>query len=86
MGHDPVEHRLRHALLRLAHIEDQDGQVGIVSNVNQEMLAQLVGTTRPRANYFLNKLRRLGLIDYGRRLGAGVIEVRGCFLRGEIND
>jgi hypothetical protein len=33
-------------------------------SVSQEILAELIGTTRPRVNYFMNKFRRLGLIDY----------------------
>ena len=81
-----VEQRVRHALLRLVDVEDQDGQVGVISNINQEMLAQLSGTTRPRANYFLNKFRRLGLIDYGSRFGPGVIRVRDSLKQAEIND
>lgn len=80
-----VEQRLRRALLRLAHIGDLDEQLGIIANVNQEMLAQLVGTTRPRVNYYLNKFRRLGLIDYTRS-GPRVIQVRSGLKQAEEKD
>lgn len=60
-----TEQRLRRILLRLANIGRNDRQAGVISNVKQEMLAGLVGTTRPRVNHFLNKFRRLGLIEYG---------------------
>jgi CRP/FNR family transcriptional regulator, cyclic AMP receptor protein len=80
-----VEQRLRRALLRLAHIGNEEGQLGSVLDVNQEMLAQLVGTTRQRVNYFLNKFRRLGLIDYTRS-GPRVIQVRGDLQQVEEKD
>jgi len=70
-----VEQRLRRVLLRLSRIESGDADTATIANVKQETLASLVGTTRPRVNYFLNKFRRLGWIDYGRRLAPGMIQV-----------
>lgn len=70
-----VEQRLRRVLLRLARIESFGAGSGTISNVKQETLASLVGTTRPRINYFLNRFRQRGLIDYGRQVGPGAIEV-----------
>lgn len=70
-----VEQRLRRILLKLANVGNNDRQVGVISNVKQEMLAGLVGTTRPRVNYFLNRFRRLGLIEYGGTSGRGEIRV-----------
>lgn len=72
-----VEQRLRRVLLKLANIGNNDRQVG-VCDVKQEMLAGLVGTTRPRVNYFLNRFRRLGLIEYGGTSGRGEIRVHAA--------
>jgi CRP-like cAMP-binding protein len=73
-----VELRLRRVLLKLAHVGKNDRQVGVISNVKQEMLAGLVGTTRPRVNYFLNRFRRLGLIEYGGTSDRGTIRVHAA--------
>lgn len=70
-----AEQRLRRTLLRLARIESLGADSGTISNVKQETLASLVGTTRPRINYFLNKFRKRGWIDYGRQVGLGAIQV-----------
>lgn len=70
-----AEQRLGRVLLKLANVGDNDREPGVVLNVRQEMLAGLVGTTRPRINHFLTRFRRLGLIDYGGALGPGVIKV-----------
>jgi CRP/FNR family transcriptional regulator, cyclic AMP receptor protein len=70
-----VEQRLGRLLLKLANVGSNAREMGTIRNVKQEMLAGLVGTTRPRVNYFLTRFRRLGLIDYGRAFGPGVIKV-----------
>lgn len=74
---DSSEKRLARALLGLARtgkLQDQSGQdEKIIRNIDQEVLAQMIGTTRSRVNHFMNKFRRLGFIDYD----AGVIVVRG---------
>lgn len=57
------EKRLAQKLLILAHFGDGAPQV-IGPEITQEMLAEMIGTTRPRVNHFLNKFRRLGLIKY----------------------
>jgi hypothetical protein len=51
-------------------------RIGVITNIKQEMLAALVGTTRPRVNHFLNKFRKLGLIEYGGTLPQGEIRIR----------
>jgi hypothetical protein len=71
-----VEQRLRRVLWKLATLRGKQDQTGIISNVTQQMLADMVGTTRPRVNHLLNKLRNLGLIDYGGTLRRGDIRVR----------
>jgi len=58
------EKRLARVLLLLAHF-GKDGQMELViPQINQEILAARVGTTRSRINYFMNKFRKLGFIEY----------------------
>lgn len=71
-----VEQRLRHVLVTLANTQVNVSGTDVITNVKQEMLAALVGTTRPRINHFLNNFRKLGLIEYGRPLPQGAIRVR----------
>jgi CRP-like cAMP-binding protein len=40
----------------------------IIAKVSQETLAEMIGTTRSRVSYFMNKFRKLGLIDYNGRI------------------
>ena len=58
------EKRLARALLLLAGIGKEGGPEPIVPKVDQATLAEMIGTTRPRVSYFMNKFRDLGLIDY----------------------
>lgn len=57
------EKRLARKLLMLAHVTEGPPEI-IGPEITQEMLANMVGTTRPRVNLFLNKFRKLGLIKY----------------------
>lgn len=58
------EKRLARILLLLSHFgKDEDAGVA-VPRLSQETLAQMVGTTRSRVNFFMNRFRKLGLIDY----------------------
>ena len=59
---NPSEKRLARVLLLLANLGNE-GKAEPVK-ISQETLAEIVGTTRPRVNFFMNKFRRLGLIDY----------------------
>jgi CRP/FNR family cyclic AMP-dependent transcriptional regulator len=58
------EKRLARTLLLLARYGKQDQPVSVVPKVSQETLAKMVGTTRSRVNFFLNKFKRLGFIEY----------------------
>lgn len=40
----------------------------VLPNITQEILAETIGTTRSRVNFFMNKFRRLGLIDYNGKI------------------
>jgi CRP/FNR family cyclic AMP-dependent transcriptional regulator len=58
------EKRLARTLLLLARYGKDDQPHGVLPNVSQETLAEMVGTTRPRVNFFMNKFRKLGFIHY----------------------
>jgi CRP/FNR family cyclic AMP-dependent transcriptional regulator len=58
------ERRLARALLLLARYGKQDRPVRAIPKISQETLAEMVGTTRSRVNFFMKKFQRLGFIDY----------------------
>jgi CRP-like cAMP-binding protein len=58
------EKRLARALLLLARYGDQEGAERRIPKISQETLAEIVGTTRSRVNFFMNKFRDLGFIEY----------------------
>jgi len=58
------EKRLARALLLLARYGEESQPQKILPKVSQEMLAEMIGTTRTRVNFFMNKFRNLGLIRY----------------------
>jgi CRP-like cAMP-binding protein len=62
------EMRLARALLLLANYGNDLGLEPLPLNVNQDTLAALIGTTRSRVNFFMNKFRKLGLIKYNGKL------------------
>jgi CRP/FNR family transcriptional regulator, cyclic AMP receptor protein len=62
------EKRLARALLLLANFGKEGPPEPIIPKVSQETLAEMIGTTRSRVSFFMNKFRKLGLIDYNGRL------------------
>ena len=62
------EKRLARALLLLARYGKQEKPQRVVPKISQETLASMIGTTRPRVNFFLNKFRKLGFIEYNGEL------------------
>jgi CRP/FNR family cyclic AMP-dependent transcriptional regulator len=58
------EKRLARTLLLLARYGKQDKPIRTVPRISQETLAEMVGTTRSRVNFFLNKFKKLGFIEY----------------------
>ena len=64
------EKRLARVLLLLARFGKEGETEPMIPKVSQEVLAEMVGTTRPRINTFMNKFRKLGFIDYNG--GAGL--------------
>jgi len=75
------EKRLARALLLLARYGKQDGPQRALPRVSQEMLAEMIGTTRSRVNFFMNKFRKLGFIHYN-----GGIEVHNSLLSVVLHD
>ena len=63
-----TEKRLARTLLLLARYGKQDQPEKLLPKVSQEMLAEMIGTTRSRVNLFMNKFRKLGLIHYNGAL------------------
>ena len=58
------EKRLARTLLLLARYGAPGQPQKVLAKVSQEMLAEMIGTTRPRVNFFMNKFRKLGFIEY----------------------
>jgi CRP-like cAMP-binding protein len=59
-----AEQRLARILLRLAHLEKNGPAVVEIPVLSHQILAEMVGTTRSRVNFFMNKFRKLGFIKY----------------------
>src|SRR5215213_6589023 len=66
------EKRLARALLLLARYGKQDKPKQVVAKISQETLSEMIGTTRSRVNFFMNKFKKLGFIEYNGDLEAGV--------------
>jgi CRP-like cAMP-binding protein len=66
------EKRLARILLLLSHFGKDSKTETVVAGINQEHLAQMVGTTRSRINHFMNKFRKLGFIAYNHDDGLTV--------------
>ena len=71
------EKRLARILLLLAHFGKESRTETVHPGINQEHLAQMVGTTRSRVSHFMNKFRTLGFIDY---VGNGALSVNNGLL------
>jgi len=75
------EKRLARTLLLLANFGKEGEPEPVLAKISQETLAEIIGTTRPRVSFFMNKFRRLGLIDYN-----GQIEVHRSLLNVVLNE
>jgi len=71
------EKRLARTLLLLARYGKDDQPHGVLPKVSQEMLAEMIGTTRSRVNFFMNKFRKLGFIKYngGLQINTSLLSV-----------
>jgi CRP/FNR family cyclic AMP-dependent transcriptional regulator len=77
------EKRLARTLLLLARYGRQDTPQRLVPRMSQETLAEMIGTTRARVNFFLNKFKKLGFIEYG---AAGPLKVNPSLLNVVLHD
>jgi CRP/FNR family cyclic AMP-dependent transcriptional regulator len=75
------EKRLARALLILSRVGKKDRTETVIPRVSQGTLAEMVGTTRSRVNFFMNKFRKLGFIDYN-----GGVEVNSSLLSVVLHD
>ena len=71
------EKRLARTLLLLARYGKQDQPQRVLPKVSQETLAEMIGTTRSRVNFFMNKFRKLGFIKYngGLQINSSLLSV-----------
>jgi CRP-like cAMP-binding protein len=60
------EKRLARILLLLAHFGKEGVPETVIPNMSQETLAEMIGTTRSRVSFFMNRFRTLGFVDYDR--------------------
>jgi CRP/FNR family transcriptional regulator, cyclic AMP receptor protein len=75
------EKRLARILLLLANFGKEGRPEPVIAKISQETLADMIGTTRSRVSFFMNKFRELGLIDYN-----GGIEVHSSLLNVVLHD
>ncbi len=75
------EKRLARLLLLLANFGKEGSPEPVIPKISQETLAEMIGTTRSRVSFFMNKFRKLGFIDYN-----GGIEVHSSLLNVVLHD
>jgi CRP/FNR family transcriptional regulator, cyclic AMP receptor protein len=76
------EKRLARILLMLTHFGKEGKTETIVPKISQETMAEMVGTTRSRVNFFMNRFRKLGFIDYN----SGDLQVHSSLLNVVLHD
>lgn len=75
------EKRLARALLLLAHFGKEEEPETVIANISQATLAEMIGTTRSRVSFFMNKFRKLGFIEYN-----GEVHVHSSLLNVVLHD
>ncbi len=75
------EKRLARLLLLLANFGKDEKPEPVIAKISQETLAEMIGTTRARVSFFMNKFRKLGFIKYN-----GSIEVHTSLLNAILHD
>jgi CRP-like cAMP-binding protein len=76
------EKRLARLLLLMANFGQESKPIPVIAKVSQETLAEMIGTTRSRVSYFLNRFRELGFINYN----AGGMEVNSSLVSVVLHD
>jgi CRP/FNR family cyclic AMP-dependent transcriptional regulator len=77
------EKRLARVLLLLAHFGKESRPETVIPRMSQETLASMVGTTRSRVSFFMNRFRKLGFIDYD---GGGELQIHSGLLNVVLRD
>jgi len=77
------EKRLARILLLMAHFGKEGSPVTVIPNISQETLAEMIGTTRSRVSFFMNRFRKLGFIDYH---ASDVFQVHSSLLNIVLHD
>ena len=80
------EKRLARVLLLLAHFGKEGIPETVVPKISQEVLAEMVGTTRSRVSFFLNRFRKLGFIAYDGVIHEGGLKVHSSLLTVVLHD
>lgn len=75
------EKRLARILLLLANFGKEGRPEKVIPKISQEVLAEMIGTTRSRVSYFMNKFRKLGFIEYN-----GGLEIHSSLLNIILHD
>jgi len=75
------EKRLARALLLLANFGKEGKPEAVIPKISQEMLAEMIGTTRSRVNFFMNRFRKLGFIKYN-----GTLQIHSSLLNVVLHD
>ena len=75
------EKRLARVLLLLAHFGKEGKSEAVIPKISQEVLAEMIGTTRSRVSFFMNKFRKLGFLDYN-----GGVHVHSSLLNIVLHD
>jgi CRP/FNR family transcriptional regulator, cyclic AMP receptor protein len=75
------EQRLARLLLRLANFGEQGRPEAVIPKISQETLAEMIGTTRSRVSFFMNKFRKLGFIEY-----SGSVSVHSSLRNVDLHD
>src|SRR5207302_6297118 len=85
LGHifDSSEQRLARTLLWLSQHGQQGKTSAILQQIDQDTLAAIVGTTRPRVNFFMYKFRKMGWIEYAEGPGVTVNPSLEAFLQND---
>jgi len=76
------EKRLARLLLLLAHFGEEGIHAAVIPKISQETLAEMIGTTRGRVNFFMNRFRGLGFLEYG----GDEMQVHGSLLNVVLHD
>ena len=75
------EKRLARVLLLMANFGKEGRHESVIAKISQETLAEMVGTTRSRVSYFMNKFRKLGFIEYN-----GGVKINNSLLSVVLHD